>query len=408
MALEVLQMLRAQPGIQPNVVCFGAGITACAKGRHWEGAFALLDELRERALDPDLIAFNAAITACEKAQRWEFALELLMMMSSHMVTPDIVSFNATASACEKRSQWCWALWVASQTRCLPKLQGSGLLTISNACISACAKARRLREALVLGLNVQTPDKVTYNGLVAACRSTGGEYWDMIFTLMRQMQRRRVAPGADVLGAAADAALEAGQPLSARPVMKRLEQCCLSELTDAVLLTRSWSDKRQNGTDALGPLGGASWCSVFEPVLGSHAGLSLLSGAMAEVDALVEAGGRYEGMQCFAISSVKLPAAKGQTVSQYPPTDFDTEPDWCATARELLLNDQADKALKLADRGLRAAVKAKDKRNEARARQMQAMVLNELAQQDPMDIVEVTTSAAKALKAVFCPVKWLEF
>ncbi|CAE7221041.1 unnamed protein product, partial [Symbiodinium sp. KB8] len=92
------------------------------------------------------------------------------------------------------------------------------------------------------LNVQTPDKVTYNGLVAACRSSGGEYWDMIFALMRQMQRRRVAPGADVFGAAADAALEAGQPLFARPVMKHLEQCCLSELTDASLFARSWSDK----------------------------------------------------------------------------------------------------------------------------------------------------------------------
>ncbi|CAE7941697.1 unnamed protein product [Symbiodinium necroappetens] len=249
MALEVLQMLREQPGIQPNVVCFGAGITACAKGRHWQGAFALLDELRERALDPDLIAFNAAITACEKAQRWEFALELLMMMtSSHVVTPDIVSFNAAASACEKRSQWCWALWVASQTRCLPKLQGSVLLTISNACISACAKARRLRKALALGCE---PWKVTYNGLVAACRSSGGEYWDMIFALMRQMQRRRVAPGADVFGAAADAALEAGQPLFARPVMKHLEQCCLSELTDASLFARSWSDKEP--TRAVGQL-----------------------------------------------------------------------------------------------------------------------------------------------------------
>ncbi|CAE7487189.1 pks15/1 [Symbiodinium microadriaticum] len=114
--------------------------------------------------------------------------------------------------------------------------------------------------------------------------------------------------------------------------------------------------------------------------------------MAEVDALAEAGGGMTPKH--AVNEAK--------VSQYPPTDFDTEPDWCATARELLLNDQADKALKLADRGLRAAVKAKDKRNEARARQMQALVLNELAQQDPMDIVEVTTSAAKALKVAGDP------
>ncbi|CAE7588845.1 unnamed protein product [Symbiodinium natans] len=38
MALEVLEMLRMQPGIQPNVVCFSAAISACAKGHFWEAA----------------------------------------------------------------------------------------------------------------------------------------------------------------------------------------------------------------------------------------------------------------------------------------------------------------------------------------------------------------------------------
>ncbi|CAE7588815.1 unnamed protein product [Symbiodinium natans] len=90
------------------------------------------------------------------------------------------------------------------------------------------------------------------------------------------------------------------------------------------------------------------------------------------------------------------------VSQYPPTSLDTEPDWCTTARELLLNDQVQKALKVADRGLRTAIKAKDKGQEARARQMQALILNEMSQQDPMDIVEVTKNATKALKAAGDP------
>ncbi|CAE7588830.1 PCMP-E39 [Symbiodinium natans] len=153
-----------------------------------------------------------------------------MMMSNFVLAPDIVSFNAAASACEKRSQWCWALWIASQReRCLPKMRGPELLTISNACISACAKARRLSEALALGLEVEAPDKVTYNALVTACRSPGGERWDMLFALMRRMQRRRLLAGADVLGPAVEAALEAGEAAAARPLMKRLEQSCVSEL-----------------------------------------------------------------------------------------------------------------------------------------------------------------------------------
>mmetsp|Transcript_72966 Transcript_72966/g.171000 ORF Transcript_72966/g.171000 Transcript_72966/m.171000 type:complete len:595 (+) Transcript_72966:15-1799(+) len=85
--------------------------------------------------------------------------------------------------------------------------------------------------------------------------------------------------------------------------------------------------------------------------------------------------------------------------QLPPTSFESEPRWCVTVRELLENDQVQKALKAADKGLREAVKAKDKVAEARARQMQALVLSETAQYDPMDIVEVAKSAEKVLKAV---------
>ena len=40
-----------------------------------------------------------------------------------------------------------------------------------------------------------------------------------------------------------------------------------------------------------------------------------------------------------------------------------EPEWCAGVRELLKEDQASKALKAADRGLREAVKRKDRVTE---------------------------------------------
>lgn len=43
----------------------------------------------------------------------------------------------------------------------------------------------------------------------------------------------------------------------------------------------------------------------------------------------------------------------------PPSDLE-EPEWCAAVRELLKEDQAPKALKAADRGLREAVKRKDR------------------------------------------------
>ncbi|CAK9036478.1 Uncharacterized aminotransferase YodT [Durusdinium trenchii] len=177
---------------------FGAAISACRKGSNWQGAWALLEDIWSSALQPDLVAFNATISSCEKAQRWEFAIELLEMMSLQQVPPDVVSFNATASACEKRAQWSWALWVFSQLkRTIPvEKQKGALLNISNACVSACAKALRWQEALLLGQQIDRPDKVTYNGLLCACRASGGSRWPMLLQLVIEMSRHLVMPGVD--------------------------------------------------------------------------------------------------------------------------------------------------------------------------------------------------------------------
>ncbi|CAJ1407138.1 unnamed protein product [Effrenium voratum] len=220
-ALELLEWMR-ELRLQPNLICFGAAISACGKGRHWQGSWALLEEIWSMELKPDLVIFNAAITACEKAQRWEFALELLSLIRVHRISPDVVSFNAAASACEKRTQWRWALWVYdSLMRTLPERKRGGLLNISNACISACAKALCWQHALLLAQNMEQPDKVTYNGLIAACAAPSGFRWQMVLALLAQMGR----PGADVLAVAADACLAAWQSRRARLLMDTLEESC---------------------------------------------------------------------------------------------------------------------------------------------------------------------------------------
>ncbi|CAJ1351729.1 unnamed protein product [Effrenium voratum] len=220
-ALELLEWMR-ELRLQPNLICFGAAISACGKGRHWQGSWALLEEIWSMELKPDLVIFNAAITACEKAQRWEFALELLSLIRVHRISPDVVSFNAAASACEKRTQWRWALWVYdSLMRTLPERKRGGLLNISNACISACAKALCWQHALLLAQNMEQPDKVTYNGLIAACAAPSGFRWQMVLALLAQMGR----PGGDVLAVAADACLAARQSRRARLLMDTLEESC---------------------------------------------------------------------------------------------------------------------------------------------------------------------------------------
>ena len=60
-------------------------------------------------MTPDVVSYNAAISACEKGKQWEGALTLLQEMVRLVITPGVVSFSAATSACEKGTQWEGAL-----------------------------------------------------------------------------------------------------------------------------------------------------------------------------------------------------------------------------------------------------------------------------------------------------------
>ena len=58
-----------------------------------------------RSLTPEVVSHNAAISACEKGKHWEEALRLLQEMLHRSLTPDVVSHSAAISACEKGKHW---------------------------------------------------------------------------------------------------------------------------------------------------------------------------------------------------------------------------------------------------------------------------------------------------------------
>ena len=60
-----------------DVVSYNAAISVCEKGKHWEEALRLLQEMLHRSLTPNVVSHNAAISACEEGEYWEEALRLL-------------------------------------------------------------------------------------------------------------------------------------------------------------------------------------------------------------------------------------------------------------------------------------------------------------------------------------------
>jgi pentatricopeptide repeat protein len=68
-----------------------AVISAFEKGKQWDGALGLLQEIVHQLLMPDVVSWNAAISTCEKGKQWEEALGLLQEMVHLLLTPDVVS-----------------------------------------------------------------------------------------------------------------------------------------------------------------------------------------------------------------------------------------------------------------------------------------------------------------------------
>ena len=55
-----------------------------------ETALGLLQEMVHQFLTPNVVSWSAAISACEKGKQWEGALALLQEIGHQLLTPDVV------------------------------------------------------------------------------------------------------------------------------------------------------------------------------------------------------------------------------------------------------------------------------------------------------------------------------
>ena len=61
-ALELLETMKKDPLVEPNVVAITAAIAACERSGQWEMALELLDELKNsHTLEPDVVAYSGQV-----------------------------------------------------------------------------------------------------------------------------------------------------------------------------------------------------------------------------------------------------------------------------------------------------------------------------------------------------------
>ncbi|CAK0904407.1 unnamed protein product [Prorocentrum cordatum] len=90
--------------LEPDVISYNAGISACEKGKQWQPALALLSEMWEAKLEPDVISYNAAICTSERCSQWRHAFLLLRVMRERHVETNDISYNLCITAYERSSR----------------------------------------------------------------------------------------------------------------------------------------------------------------------------------------------------------------------------------------------------------------------------------------------------------------
>ncbi|CAK0806722.1 unnamed protein product [Prorocentrum cordatum] len=90
--------------LEPNVMSYNAGISACEKGEQWQRALELLGKMQEVKLEPSVITYNAGIVACRRCGQWQQALSLLGEMRNSYLEPNDNSYNLGITAYEMSSR----------------------------------------------------------------------------------------------------------------------------------------------------------------------------------------------------------------------------------------------------------------------------------------------------------------
>ncbi|CAJ1402369.1 unnamed protein product [Effrenium voratum] len=180
---QVLQLLEDAGEMQlaPDMILYGAVMSACEKNHQWQQALGIFHQLRK----PSLVATSIAISALGRGSLWASALQLQMELPQ----PNVITYNATISACERGQQWSVALALLDR---MPTRKVSPDIISFNAAINACEKAEEWQRALQAfdAMTIEA-NEITYNTVMSACHK--GSHWHLALTLFNSMSSRQLAP-----------------------------------------------------------------------------------------------------------------------------------------------------------------------------------------------------------------------
>lgn len=234
-AMRLFSVLKKDPSVpDPTIQVYNAAIRSCAEALDMERAFAIFDELRDNGIVPNIITYGALMTACERKESIEHADKVFQMMMTHEeegnLQPNEIIYGAAISCCRKARDPERAFGLLKKMIREDSLEPN--VAVFNTVIMAQAEStlsspeENMERAMAVfkilksqEYTAASPDRRTYNILIRIMAANKNPR--QAESLLRQMQEDGFVPDVDLFTATVSSYERKGQPLKALQLMESM-------------------------------------------------------------------------------------------------------------------------------------------------------------------------------------------
>ncbi|CAH9125090.1 unnamed protein product [Cuscuta epithymum] len=271
----------------PTLSTFNLLLSVCASCQDLEGAFRVLQLVKEAGLNADCKLYTTLISTCAKIGKINTMFEVFNKMVNAGVEPNVHTFGALIDGCAKAGQVSKAF---SAYETMLSMHVKPDRVVFNSLITACGQSGEANQAFDVlakmreGTHPIDPDHITIGALMKACLNTGQddrvrdvynlihEYnikggaelytiavnsfsekgdWELACSIFNDMDKKGIAPDELFISAMVDAAGHAGKLDAAFELLKEARNngvytgtISYSSLMGACCNTKNWQKALQ--------------------------------------------------------------------------------------------------------------------------------------------------------------------
>lgn len=170
---EAFDYVRLIPN--PTLSTFNMLMSVCASSQDSEGAFQVIQLLKDARLDPDCKLYTTLISTCGKCGKVDLMFEVFHKMVNSGVEPNVHTYGALIDGCARAGQVAKAFGAYGIMR---SKNVKADRVVFNALIAACAQSGAMARAFDVIAEMEAeiqpivPDHVTFGTLMKACAKAG--------------------------------------------------------------------------------------------------------------------------------------------------------------------------------------------------------------------------------------------